>query len=208
LRVGSETKGKIIDCAIDLFSQKGYYETGVRDIVSHVGIKESSLYNHFKSKQDILSAILDTYKSLASHFSVERFSVEQLLENITHENILRFYPIEFPSGEVEKYRKILCIILHEQFRIPIVRDYMVNSFIGGCKRYIISVTNMLIREGKIEPLDSKMLASMHVAILYYFSNGHLLGIQQEDPVYGGGTMEETLLGLYKNMVKIIPKNGG
>ena len=41
------TKERIIDQALDLFSRKGYDGVSVRDISGAVGIKESSLYNHF-----------------------------------------------------------------------------------------------------------------------------------------------------------------
>ena len=53
------TKERIIDQALDLFSRKGYDGVSVRDISGAVGIKESSLYNHFKNKQDIFDTIVE-----------------------------------------------------------------------------------------------------------------------------------------------------
>lgn len=55
------TKEKILYEALNLFSVKGYDPVSVRDIASAVGIKESSLYNHFKNKQDIFDSILKEY---------------------------------------------------------------------------------------------------------------------------------------------------
>ena len=53
------TKQKILDVALDLFSKKGYANVFVGDIAKGVGIKAPSLYKHYKSKQDIFEAILD-----------------------------------------------------------------------------------------------------------------------------------------------------
>jgi len=55
------TREKILTEALTLFSVKGYDPVTVREIAYAVGIKESSLYNHFKNKQDIFDSILDEY---------------------------------------------------------------------------------------------------------------------------------------------------
>ena len=52
------TKEKIIFEALSQFSIRGYSSVSVRDIAYAVGIKESSLYNHFSNKQDIFNQII------------------------------------------------------------------------------------------------------------------------------------------------------
>ena len=47
-------KEKIFHVSIDLFSKYGYDGVSIRKIASEVGIKESSIYNHYKSKESIL----------------------------------------------------------------------------------------------------------------------------------------------------------
>lgn len=46
-------KNKIMEVSIELFSEKGYNAVSIRDITKKVGIKESTLYNHFQSKQEL-----------------------------------------------------------------------------------------------------------------------------------------------------------
>ena len=53
------TKEKITETALDLFSQRGYDGVSVRDIARAVGIRESSIYNHFQSKRAVFDAIVD-----------------------------------------------------------------------------------------------------------------------------------------------------
>ena len=54
-------KEKIFQVSIELFSKYGFDGVSVRQIAGEVGIKESSIYNHYSSKQEILNAILEYY---------------------------------------------------------------------------------------------------------------------------------------------------
>lgn len=62
------TKEKIINESLTLFSVKGFNAISVRDIAKAVGIKASSLYNHFKNKQDIFDTIVRIYSEYISNF--------------------------------------------------------------------------------------------------------------------------------------------
>lgn len=53
------TKEKIINEALTLFSQKGYANVFVGEIAQKVGIKAPSLYKHFKNKQAIFDGIIE-----------------------------------------------------------------------------------------------------------------------------------------------------
>lgn len=53
------TKQRILDEALNLFSVNGYDGVTVKDIANAVGIKDSSLYKHFKSKQEIYDSLLE-----------------------------------------------------------------------------------------------------------------------------------------------------
>ena len=52
------TKERIIEEALTLFAEKGYQGTSVKNIADAVGIKDSSLYKHYKSKQEIFDTIV------------------------------------------------------------------------------------------------------------------------------------------------------
>jgi AcrR family transcriptional regulator len=59
------TEQRILDASIDLFYDRGYHATTMRDIASAVGIKAGSLYNHYAGKQEILLRIcLETSRQL------------------------------------------------------------------------------------------------------------------------------------------------
>jgi len=54
-----DTKQLIIKTASDLFYQKGYNLIGINEIIEKTGIAKATLYNHFKSKEDLVVAYLD-----------------------------------------------------------------------------------------------------------------------------------------------------
>ena len=62
----NETKQKILDVALDLFSQKGFSAVSIRDICKVVEIKESSVYYHFKNKQAVFDELLQHFETIAN----------------------------------------------------------------------------------------------------------------------------------------------
>ncbi|HWM98657.1 MAG TPA: TetR/AcrR family transcriptional regulator [Streptosporangiaceae bacterium] len=52
------TADAVLDAALTLFAERGYHGTAVSQIAASLGIRTSSLYNHMRSKQDLLQAII------------------------------------------------------------------------------------------------------------------------------------------------------
>ena len=55
----NDTKQRILDVSLELFSQNGFSAVSIRDICRQVQIKESSVYYYFKSKQAIFDELLN-----------------------------------------------------------------------------------------------------------------------------------------------------
>ncbi|MBK8515399.1 MAG: TetR/AcrR family transcriptional regulator [Saprospiraceae bacterium] len=56
----TDTKNKkqfIIDTAAELFKEKGYSASSVRDLAARVGLEPSSIYSHIRSKDELLNEI-------------------------------------------------------------------------------------------------------------------------------------------------------
>ena len=69
----SETKDKILEVSLKLFSKRGFRETTIKDIAREVGITEGAIYRHFKSKDEIVTELL---KRITSELK------EKLIESI------------------------------------------------------------------------------------------------------------------------------
>lgn len=51
------TRERILDVALDLFVEQGFYKTSLREIADRLGVTKAALYYHFPSKADILIAL-------------------------------------------------------------------------------------------------------------------------------------------------------
>jgi len=58
-RPGATAREEILDAAAELFTIQGFANTSTRSIADAVGIRQSSLYHHFKTKDDILEDLLE-----------------------------------------------------------------------------------------------------------------------------------------------------
>ncbi|WP_163161310.1 TetR/AcrR family transcriptional regulator [Arthrobacter sp. Alg241-R88] len=58
-RPGATARDEILDAAAELFTTQGFANTSTRSIADAVGIRQSSLYHHFKTKDDILEDLLE-----------------------------------------------------------------------------------------------------------------------------------------------------
>jgi AcrR family transcriptional regulator len=54
-----DTRQRIQDVALELFSEHGYEKTSLREIAEHLDVTKAALYYHFKTKEEILISIFE-----------------------------------------------------------------------------------------------------------------------------------------------------
>ena len=187
------TKQKILSCAAILFAEKGFTETTTRELAEAVGIKAASLYNHFPSKTAILEHMLEDY-STYNTYTFEAKNVTQILrDNPTADGILDCFHTTFPQDRAEYYVKVLCVLLHEQLRNPIVRRYMSDLFILRAELNTKTVIDALKGLGVIrQDTDSDYWMKVASSLFYSFAARMMLGIGDNAPGFTGMRMAEML----------------
>jgi AcrR family transcriptional regulator len=65
----TERQTEIIDCSIEIIDKKGIQGLTIKNISKEIGISEPAIYRHFKSKTDIILAILDNFMLMAEFLS-------------------------------------------------------------------------------------------------------------------------------------------
>jgi len=80
---GSETRERIINAAVKLFSQKGYDATRVNDIASVANVNKALIYYYFKSKHDILDFMVDSLLNNALSITLDfiQTSIVQMVKD-------------------------------------------------------------------------------------------------------------------------------
>jgi TetR/AcrR family transcriptional regulator, cholesterol catabolism regulator len=87
--VRSERRAHLVVLAGDLFAQKGYRATTVREIADAAGILSGSLYHHFDSKESIgdeilssfINEVLDDYRGAVASAASPRAAIEQIVRS-------------------------------------------------------------------------------------------------------------------------------
>lgn len=158
----TQTKDKIFDTAVDLFSKKGYDSVSVRTIASEVGIKESSIYNHYSSKKDILMSILNYFEEYFKGNPLDDESIRKLLE----ENPEEFYHqgSEMFKQQIfeEKILKIMKLIFVQMYQIDEVKEFFLREILGGSTDFWSDVFEILIQKNVIgSDCNPNKLAEMY-----------------------------------------------
>lgn len=133
-----ERRNEILDVADRLFCQKGFDGTSTNDILKEVGIARGTLYYHFKSKEEIMNAIIDRYNQKISHAATliarnKAYTVE--------ERILQVLMSMKLSQYTEQSEELI-----EQIHKP-QNAYMHQKSQKGLITHIIPILANLIEEG-------------------------------------------------------------
>lgn len=158
----TQTKDKIFDTALDLFSKKGYDSVSVRTIASEVGIKESSIYNHYSNKKDILMSILNYFEEYFKGNPLDDENIRKLLE----ENPEEFYHqgSEMFKQQIfeEKILKIMKLIFVQMYQIDEVKEFFLREILGGSTDFWSDVFEILIQKNVIcSDCNPNKLAEMY-----------------------------------------------
>jgi len=68
---GVDTRQRILDIATELFRDRGYAGTSIRDIAEGLGMTKAALYYHFACKDDVLNALVAPTVTAIEQFIVE-----------------------------------------------------------------------------------------------------------------------------------------
>jgi AcrR family transcriptional regulator len=77
--MSDSTRERILDVAAELFGEHGYDATSLREIAERLGFTKAALYYHFKSKEEILLALMEPALELQSVF-ISRIDAAKDLE--------------------------------------------------------------------------------------------------------------------------------
>ena len=128
--MAKDTKEKILEAALEQFSQKGYDGTNIRELTASLGLVKSSMYKHFKSKEDIWNTLLD---EMIAYYNRRFGSAENLppvpdsLDGLV-EMTMRMVDFTVHDERVVMTRKLLSI---EQYRDERARALATKHFLTG-----------------------------------------------------------------------------
>ena len=155
--MANDTKERILDAALEMFSRNGYAGTNIRELSASLGLVKSGVYKHFESKEAIWNALLD--KMIAyyeEHFgSAEHLPpVPNTLEELVRMT-MQMVNVTVHDERIVMTRKLLSI---EQFRDERARDLATKHFLTGLTDMFTRLFRGMMDKGLLRDDDPKMLA--------------------------------------------------
>lgn len=161
-----DTKQRILDCAMALFSKKGFNGVSIREIAKAVGIKESSIYNHYAGKQAIIDEICSRFAQSLAFAHPPLSQVEEMLSNMKPREVFQSFIRSYGGSINPQIAQMAKIVFSEQFHHENVRRIFVGQFVENSARYYSEVLALMIRKGRIRPCNKVLIAHL-------FNNGQL-----------------------------------
>ena len=172
-------KKKIMQAAVDLISTKSYNGTSTLQIAKHAGLSQATLFKYFKTKEDLLTAIL--HPVVPGLFG--RFFEELLAVNTTEEKV--HYLVHNRMAYLKKNRALMKIILQEIFSNKKLRNEQIFIW-NTIQDKLLRVHEELVADPRVNPEITipQMVRICVGPLLAYFAQLYIVGdkgdIREED----------------------------
>lgn len=160
--MAKDTKEKILAAALEMFSQNGYAGTNIRELTASLGLVKSSMYKHFKSKEEIWNTLLDemiVYYAERFGSSAKSPPVPDSPEGLV-EMTMRMVKLTIRDEKISMTRKVLTL---EQFRDERARELATKHFLTGLTDMFTPVFRSMMEKGLLRKDDPAMLAFAYTA---------------------------------------------
>ena len=133
--MANDTKERILDAALEMFSQNGYAGTNIRELSASLGLVKSGVYKHYESKEAIWNALLD--------------------------EMIAYYGEHF--GSAEHLPPAPDSLTLEQFRDVRARELATKHFLTGLTDMFTQIFTGMMEKGLLRRDDPAMLALAYTA---------------------------------------------
>lgn len=192
VKEAEERKNEILDAADELFGQKGFDGTSTNDILEKVGIARGTLYYHFKSKEDIMDALIERY-SVRLFDTAQEIAADKSIPVV--ERIIRVVMSMNLSGEsseeiMEHIHKPQNALMHQKIQrvilgglTPILTEIIREGTRQGlfstpfpyeCMEMVVAYTNTVFDDDMVSMTNEERVSRIQAFI---FNTERLLGAE-------------------------------
>ena len=160
--MANDTKERILEAALELFSQNGYAGTNIRELSAALGLVKSGVYKHYESKEAIWNALLD---QMIAYYG-ERFGSPERLPPVPDSleglvtMTMQMVNLIVHDEKIVKTRKVLTL---EQFRDVRARELATKHFLTGLTEMFTQIFTGMMEKGLLRKDDPEMLAFAYTA---------------------------------------------
>ena len=155
-----KTRERILDAALNIFSNQGYHDTRLDEIVKEAGTSKGSIYFHFPNKERLFIALVDQFADVIERRAVE--AIQQAPQGMARVSAALHSVLE----TFGKYRRPAKILLVQAVGLGSVfekkRLDVTDRFAALIKRYLDEAVAM----GEIAPVDTEVVAHAWMGAIY------------------------------------------
>lgn len=159
-----DTKNKILEAALKLFSKKGFLGATTKEIARQAGVTEVTLFRYFPSKEILFAEVINHYSFLPK--------LHKILEKIKKEEM----PVEKSLSliaksflEVLEVKKDLIRIMHaELVRYPDHIKKIYENTVENILRVLGDYFGFLIKKGVFKDIDQEVTARAFLGMFFSY----------------------------------------
>lgn len=179
MKKGEKTKKLILVKSLQLFSENGYSGTSVRNISSAVDLRESAIYNHFKSKKEVLAELVKKYSQNSSGVNL---LTDELIEQLNKPlKFLKLFSEELLERWSEKDQILfLKLTLKENGREINEEKISIDSYIEEAEKIWEMIFTEMVKHKFIKKGNPKIYANEFIAPLFFMRLKYLTNEKEVD----------------------------
>ena len=195
VKEAQERRNEILDVAEHLFMKKGFDGTSTNDILQAVGIARGTLYYHFKSKEDIMDALID--RKSENLLKKARISADDRAISVHERLISVIMAIKLNETDdnefMEHIHKPQNALMHQKIQ---------KTMISGITPILTDVVQDGIQQGLFHTLYSYEAVEMMVVYLNTIFDNDLFELTEEET----GIKMQAFLFNVGRLLQIDPEN--
>lgn len=161
---GEETRQKILQCAEELFAEKGFSAVTMKDFCEKTGLSRGGLYRHFGSTEDIFCTLFSQFGGQQTDWITETIARESSAAEMLEALFARFMQ-EMKDTEHSLSRAIY------EYAEQCDSAFLQKSHEASVARWQ-TLLEYGVRRGEFHPVDPKVFISL---LLYAYQGYRLLG---------------------------------
>lgn len=168
------TREAILDAALGLFAERGFFGTSTREIARTVGVRESALYHHFESKDAIFHALIDQ-NGPGRMRQLVAIDVDVMLEAMEPKAVLkRMLDVMVATFSIPNEQRMFRLLVQEGARIAGADVANPARAVGRVRQGLAAVFTRLVERKAIRPVDPPTTALMLMGPIALLRFTHLM----------------------------------
>ena len=179
---------RILQKALELFSDRGYDATSVREICEAAGVTKPTLYHFYGSKEGVYRAIVEGALERFSANVIRTLSVEGSLRDRLGRMARAYVDAAVREPDLARF---LMALIHNPPRSAPATDFV--GFYEGILRQVARVIDAAVAQGELAPGPTEVRLLVFMGALGEAMHGHLLAGRPDLTPELADTLVDTVL---------------